>query len=183
MVRSLSLFACVLSLAAPAFADDADPSKMTCADMMSMQAESMMKRGKTLQKGAAMMAARAAMMKKNKDWKADGAIQARMAKGMMASGKAMEKGGKWLAGQAKNKAKHAHTMADAMAAMAKMPADKLAKAGAAMKEFATEMKEWGGEMIKHGDMMLGMVEKMSAGAAAGAGSAEASGSASGSGSK
>ena len=164
---SVSVSVCVLALTTSAFAQDADPAKATCADMLSQQAASMVKHGQTLQKGAKMMLARAAMMKKSKDWKADAAIQARMAKGMMASGKSMEKGGQWLAAHMKKNAKkHAHTMADAMAAMAKVPADKLASAMASMKEFATEMKEWGGEMIKHSDMMLGMAEKMGASAPA-----------------
>src|SRR5207245_101563 len=112
---------------------------------------------KTLQKGAAMMAARATMMKKSKEWKADGAMQAKMAADMKASGKAMERTGKWLAAQLKkSKGKHSHTMADAMAAMAKIPADKRAKMAANMKEFAGEMRDWGNEMVKHADQMTQM---------------------------
>jgi hypothetical protein len=162
MVRNLAAAFCVLGLASAAAAQEADPSKMSCGDFYTMQAESLMKRGKTLEKSGKFMAMGAKHMRKNKMFRAEAMMNARMGANMIASGRSMQRAGKWLMKRAERykKGKHNHTAGEHMAEMAKIPEKMKGDIAAKGKEIASEMKDWGNEMIKHAEMSMGMWDKL-----------------------
>ena len=140
MFRSILASAISLSLAVPAFAQEMDPTKTMCGDMILKGSESMLKHGETLQKAARVAQMLAKAMRKSSSVEAR--IQAVTAEGMMRSGKDMERTGKRmkaLAEQLKESGKD-HSLADHMAEVAKIPEKFRAKIAELGKASAGEMK-------------------------------------------